>query len=663
MVLFLKITLAKSAGFCFGVQRAVDTVERLLLEGKTVCTLGPIIHNPQLVAELAQRGVCTVNTPKEVPTGATLVLRSHGIPAGTMQEIRDQGILFEDATCPFVAKIHRIVRHASAKGQWILIAGDRKHPEVIGIQSHCAECSSVFSGSDELDDLLKRLQQSGITSVCVVAQTTFRTEEWKNCLKKIKMVYTNAAVFDTICNATAERQSEAAQLAAVSDAMIVIGGRQSSNTAKLFEICRAQCPAYLVETAVELPLDRLKSAGRIGVTAGASTPVGIIKEVLQTMTEILNNEQLNSTEAESNTSAEGNFAEMLEESLKTLNTDEKVHGVVVGIAPNEIYVDVGRKQAGFVPLSELTSDPSARTEDLVKVGDEMDLLIMRTNDQEGTIMLSKRRLDAQKGWEQISAAAEDQSVLTGVVTEVIKGGVIVLCNGVRVFVPASQATASRGEALEGLLKQEVQFRILEVNRGRRRAVGSIRSVLADKKKELEEKFWETAEEGKTYTGVVKSLTAYGAFVDIGGVDGMIHISELSWTRIKNPSEVLAVGQTVEVYILKLDREKKKISLGYKKAEDNPWTILEEKYPVGTVCDVTVVGMTDFGAFARVIPGIDGLIHISQISTERINKPQDVLTVGQTVTVKITAIDFDKKRVSLSMKEAASPEAVAEESAE
>ncbi|MDD6174449.1 MAG: bifunctional 4-hydroxy-3-methylbut-2-enyl diphosphate reductase/30S ribosomal protein S1 [Firmicutes bacterium] len=659
----MEITLAKSAGFCFGVRRAVETVERLLREGRTVCTLGPIIHNPQLVAELEQRGVRAVNAPADVPAGATLVLRSHGIPAGTMQEIRERGILFEDATCPFVAKIHRIVQQASAEGKWILIAGDRKHPEVIGIQSHCPDCSSVFGESCELDDLLKTLQKNGITSVCVVAQTTFRMEEWKNCLKKIKMVYTNAAVFDTICNATAERQSEAAQLAAASDAMIVIGGRQSSNTAKLFEICRAECPSYLVETAAELPLDKLRSAGRIGVTAGASTPVGIIKEVLQTMTEILNNEQLNSTEAESNTSAEGNFAEMLEESLKTLNTDEKVHGVVVGIAPNEIYVDVGRKQAGFVPLSELTNDPSARTEDLVKVGDEMDLLIMRTNDQEGTIMLSKRRLDAQKGWEQISAAAEDQSVLTGVVTEVIKGGVIVLCNGVRVFVPASQATASRGEPLEGLLKQEVQFRILEVNRGRRRAVGSIRSVLADKKKELEEKFWETAEEGKVYTGVVKSLTAYGAFVDIGGVDGMIHISELSWTRIKNPSEVLAVGQTVEVYILKLDREKKKISLGYKKAEDNPWTILEEKYPVGTVCDVTVVGMTDFGAFARVIPGIDGLIHISQISNERINKPQDVLTVGQTVTVKITAIDFEKKRVSLSMKEAAAPEAAGEEAAE
>ena len=366
------------------------------------------------------------------------------------------------------------------------------------------------------------------------------------------------------------------------------------------------------------------------------------------MTEILNQE----THLADTETSEGSFAELLEESLKTFNTDEKVHGVVVGIAPNEVYVDVGRKQAGFIPLDELSNDPSARAEDLVKVGDELDLLIMRTNDQEGTIMLSKRRLDAMKGWEVVSAAAEDHSVLTGVVTEIIKGGLIAVTNGVRVFIPASQATATRGEPLDGLLNQEVQFRILEVNRGRRRAVGSIRSVAADKRKEQEAKFWETAEEGKAYHGVVKSLTSYGAFVDIGGVDGMIHISELSWNRIKSPAEVLSVGQEVDVYILKLDPEKKKISLGYKKAEDNPWEILKNQYPVDSIVDVTIVGMTDFGAFARVIPGIDGLIHISQIANEHINKPQDVLKVGQVVKAKITAIDFDKKRVSLSMKAAA-----------
>ena len=286
---------------------------------------------------------------------------------------------------------------------------------------------------------------------------------------------------------------------------------------------------------------------------------------------------------------------------------------------------------------------------------------MRTNDQEGTIMLSKKRLDAIKGWDVVAKAEEDGTVLTGVVTEVIKGGVIAVTNGVRVFIPASQATATRGEPLENLLKKEVKFRIIEVNRSRRRAVGSIRAVLKDERKELADKFWETAEEGKEYNGIVKSLTAYGAFVDLGGIDGMIHISELSWNRIKHPSEVVNVGDKVTVYIKGLDREKGKVSLGYKRAEDNPWEILKKDYPVGTVVDATIVGMTAFGAFARILPGIDGLIHISQIANERIEKPQDVLKVDQVVKAKITEIDFDKKRVSLSIKALLEP--VAQENSE
>ena len=375
------------------------------------------------------------------------------------------------------------------------------------------------------------------------------------------------------------------------------------------------------------------------------------------MSEIIENAGANSTE-----NADTSFEEMLEESLKSLNTDEKVHGVVVGIAPNEVYVDVGRKQAGFIPVAELSADPNAKPEDLVKIGDEMDLLIMRTNDQEGTIMLSKKRLDAAKGWETVAAAEESQEILTGVVTEVIKGGVIAVTNGVRVFIPASQATASRNDPLEDLLKKEVRFRIIEVNRNRRRAVGSIRSVLKDERKALADKFWETAEVGKEYTGVVKSLTAYGAFVDLGGIDGMIHISELSWSRIKHPSEVVNVGDTVKVYIKGLDREKGKISLGYKRPEDNPWEILKREYPVGTVADVTVVGMTTFGAFARIIPGIDGLIHISQIADHRIEKPQDVLKIGDVVKAKITDIDFEKKRVSLSIRALLESAAAEEEAA-
>ena len=342
-----------------------------------------------------------------------------------------------------------------------------------------------------------------------------------------------------------------------------------------------------------------------------------------------------------------NFEEMLEESLKSLNTDEKVHGVVVSISPTEVYVDVGRKQAGYIPANELSNDPNAKPEDLVKIGDEMDLLIMKTNDQEGTIMLSKKRIDAIKGWEDIAAAMDAEEILTGKVTEVVKGGVIVLYNGIRVFIPASQAVANRGDDLEALKGQDVQFRIIEVNRQRRRAVGSIRSVLREQRKAAQAKFWESVEEGQEFTGTVKSLTNFGAFVDLGGVDGMIHISELSWNRIKHPSEVVSVGDTVQVYVKSLDRENGKISLGYKKKEDNPWEILKNEYPVGTVCDATVVGMTTFGAFAKILPGIDGLIHISQIADRRIEKPQDVLKVGDVVKTFIK--DINGEKIALSMK--------------
>ena len=363
-------------------------------------------------------------------------------------------------------------------------------------------------------------------------------------------------------------------------------------------------------------------------------------------------------------STEQNFEEMLEESLKSMNTDEKVHGVVVGISPTEVYVDVGRKQAGFIPAAELSNDPAVKPEDVVKMGDELELLIMKTNDQEGTIMLSKRRVDAMKGWDVIQAAQESGEVLEGKVIEVVKGGVIVLRDGMRVFVPASQATASRGEDLNALQGQEVRFRIIEVNRQRRRAVGSIRSVLREERKAAQQKFWEQVEEGQSYTGKVKSLTNFGAFVDLGGVDGMIHISELSWNRVKHPSEVVNVGDTVDVYVKGLDRENSKISLGYKRPEDNPWVKLEREYPVGTVCEAKIVGMTAFGAFASVIPGIDGLIHISQIADHRIDKPQDVLKVGDTVKVKITDVDLERHRVSLSIRAVLEDEqAAADEAAE
>ncbi|MBO5252881.1 MAG: bifunctional 4-hydroxy-3-methylbut-2-enyl diphosphate reductase/30S ribosomal protein S1, partial [Clostridia bacterium] len=594
------IRVAETAGFCFGVNRAVETVYQLLDNGERVCTLGPIIHNPQLVESLEKRGVRIIEKPLEAQTGETVLVRSHGVPPQVLEELDRLGIRYVNATCPFVQKIHKIVREGSAEGKLVMIAGDKSHPEIEGVLGSCSGPYETFMSAAELEKCFENHPEYKEKSLLFCQQTTFNVEEWEKCLIFIKKVCTNASVFDTICNATANRQKEARKLSSECDLMLVVGGRHSSNTTKLRDVCAANCETYLIETADELKELPVYGRHNIGITAGASTPASIIKEVLVTMTEI-------------NETNELNFEEMLEESLKSLNTDEKVHGVVVGISPTEVYVDVGRKQAGFIPANELSNDPGAKPEELVKIGDEMDLLIMKTNDQEGTIMLSKKRIDAIKGWEDIAAAMDAEEILTGKVTEVVKGGVIVLYNGIRVFIPASQAVANRGDDLEVLKNTEVNFRIIEVNRQRRRAVGSIRSVLREQKKAAQAKFWETVEENQEFTGTVKSLTNFGAFVDLGGVDGMIHISELSWNRIKHPSEVVAVGDTVTVYVKSLDRENNKISLGYKKIEDNPWEIMKNQYPAGTVCEATVVGMTTFGAFAKILPGIDGLIHISQIA--------------------------------------------------
>ena len=636
----MQIILAKTAGFCFGVNRAVKLTYELLEQGRPVATLGPLIHNPQVVEDLESKGAITCDSVDDVPDGCEVVIRSHGVGQSVYDEISTRCLAYHDATCPFVTKIHKIAARAGAEGAMLLVAGDAKHPEVQGIVGHTTGKVEVFANLAELEKLLPELTQQ--KSIFAVAQTTFNVKSWETCKEFLKNQCTNAKIFDTICNATSVRQTEADLLAAQSDFMVVIGDRHSSNTGKLFDICKRQCDnTVLIETADELDALQVSVAEKIGVTAGASTPARIIKEVLDTMSEIKSGV----------TNGEESFEALLEESLKNLNTNERVMGTVLSIAPNEVQVDVGRKQTGFIPASELSNDPNAKPEDIVKVGDKIELLIMKTNDQEGTIMLSKRRVDAAKGWEILESKVESQDVLTGKVTEAVKGGVIVIYNDVRVFIPASQATATRDESLEDLVGKEVQFRLIEVSqRGRRkRAIGSIRSVLKEQRAAQREEFWKNCEIGKKYTGVVKSLTSYGAFVDLGGVFGMIHISELSWTHIKHPSEVVNVGDTVEVYVKDINEETKKISLGFKNADENPWEILKNQYPEGTVVKATIVGLTSFGAFANIIPGIDGLIHISQIANKRIEKPADVLSVGETVEAKITAIDFDKKRVSLSMR--------------
>ena len=649
----LRITLAKTAGFCFGVDRAVNMAYEVAETGRSAVMLGELIHNAFVTEQLEKKGLSVISSPVQAQNGQIVIIRAHGVGREVYEQLEAAGAEVCDATCPFVRKIHNIVLKNSAEDTPVLIAGDPNHPEVIGIRGYCRGQAFVFSNSDELEKILTENTELCKKRIIVVSQTTFSQNEWKNCKEKIKIYCTNAKIFDTICLATEKRQTEAAALSEKCDMMIIIGGRHSSNTAKLKAVCSENCETHLVERAEELKTINFSHCAEIGVTAGASTPSAIIKEVLLEMSEIVKettNIQVEEVPSEAaNTADEMDFSAALEASLSNMSTDQKVKGVVMGITPTEIQVDIGRKHAGFVPMDEYSADPNADAAKELKVGDEIDLIIMKTNDAEGTVMLSKKRFDAQKAWVDIIDAEEDGRILEGTVTEVIKGGVLVVSNGVRVFIPASLATERRDEPLEELLKKTVKFRIIEVNKQRRRAVGSIRSVLKDEKKEAAEAFWAQAEVGQKYTGVVKSMTNYGAFVDIGGVDGMVHISEMSWKRIKNPSEVFSIGQEVDVYIKALDAENRKISLGYRKDEDNPWEILRKNYPEGTVIEAEVVGMTTFGAFARVIPGIDGLIHISQIADRHISKPQDVLKVGEKVTCKITAIDFDKKRVSLSIR--------------
>lgn len=683
-----QIILAKTAGFCFGVDRAVNLVYSLVNDGKKVCTLGPIIHNAQLVSDLESKGVKIIDEISQAPDGYTVVVRTHGVEKNVLDELENENIEFVNATCPFVTKIHNIVKKQD-ENTVVLIAGDKTHPEVLGIKSYCKGPSFVFKNEDELKEIVQNNEIVQKNNVICVAQTTFSLNEQKKCKKIFKKLCTNCKIFDTICNATSDRQNEAEELSKKSDAMIVVGGRHSSNTCKLRDTGEANCPTFLIETADELSSLDLSTYDVIGVTAGASTPSVIIKEVLKSMSEEIKEKEVETTSAateevvetaenadkatkpavKASADGEASFEELLNESFKENENSKVVTGTVVRITPTEVFVDVpGRKQTGVVAFDDLSSDNISKCEDVVSVGDEIQLVIMKTDDQDGVLKLSKRLFDAVKGWDDIVAAKEADEVLEGTVSAVIRGGVLVSAKGTRVFVPASLTGVPRNQELSVLKDATVKFKIIDINPARRRAVGSIKVVTDAERKEKQEALWATLKEGDKVKGTVKSLTSYGAFVDLGGIDGMIHISELSWSRIKHPSEVVNVGDVVEVTIKSLDEETKKISLGFKNIEDNPWEILKRDYPVGSVVDAKIVSFATFGAFANILPTVDGLIHISQISWDRIKTPQDVLKVGDVVKAKIIDIDFDKKRVSLSMKELldkpeSAEEAPAEEAAE
>ncbi|MBQ7939430.1 MAG: bifunctional 4-hydroxy-3-methylbut-2-enyl diphosphate reductase/30S ribosomal protein S1 [Clostridia bacterium] len=645
----MKITVASHAGFCFGVRRATEAVENAIKEGNSrIYTLGRLIHNDGYCRSLRDAGVGEI-TSEDIPAlcerarsgeAITVVIRAHGEVASTLAMLHEcekecPSLRVLDCTCPFVEKVRRIAGEHSGEGKQFYLLGAEDHPEVRGILS-CARDGIVFSDAEHLQRLLTNEGIGKMTnkSVSIASQTTQKLSEWKKSLEILKKVYTNAQIFDTICSVTEERQTEAAALAARSDTMIVIGSKASSNTLKLYDVCRQNCPrTHLIENAADLHNLDFTGCQTVSITAGASTPYSVIQEVEETMAEQMEN-----------------FEELLEKSLKTLNTGDVVTGVITSISQTEIHLDLGSKTTGVIVHEKLTDDPSAKLSELFKVGDEIKAKVIKVSDIDGIATLDKTRVDNDANWSKIVEAYENNETLEGRIVEAVKGGVIISVKSVRVFIPASQTGVPKDGDLSSIVGTTQQIKIIEIKEDRKRAYGSIRAILREAKKAEQEAFWNEIEEGKIYDGVVKSLMDYGAFVDLGcGVDGMVHTSELSWKRIRRASDAVKVGDQLRVFVKSFDRERGRISLGYKTEETNPWFVFNNQYSVGDTATVTVVSLMPFGAFAEIVDGVDGLIHISQIADHKIAKPDDVLSVGQTVEAKIVSIDDEKHQVGLSIR--------------
>ncbi len=660
-----KITVAKHAGFCFGVKRATDRLEEALKNahsGETVCTLGHLIHNEGYNETLRRRGVSTVSEA-DLPTLAqqadeahpvTVFVRAHGCPRETQETLERYAaenpyFRWVDCTCPYVKKIHTIARENSKPDRVFLLMGAEKHPEVVGIMSYFDGEKHVFATAEALERALQtgELVKINKKTPVMVAQTTLNLGNWQKSQQIIGNLYTNAVIFDTICNVTELRQTEASALSRACDVIIVIGGRESSNTAKLYEICRENCPRTVwIAGAKELDIGSVADAYHIGIVAGASTPRNEIEEVYKTMSEI--NE---------------NFEQMLDEQCSTLNIGDVVTGTVTQVTDNELQLDLGTSVTGYIKADQISDDPALKLTEAFKKGDQIEAFVIRVSDVEGVAELSKKRVDADRNWQNIVAACEEKTVLEGKVAEAVKGGVVIFTNASRVFIPASQTGVPKDGDLNELVGQTVRFRIIEVKPQGKKAIGSIRQVLRDERRAQEAEFWADIEVGKTYEGTVRSLTPYGAFVDLGaGVDGMVHVTELSWKRIGDPSKVVSVGDKINVFVKSFDPEKKRISLGYKTEADNPWNIFKAQYAVGDIATVKIVNLQPFGAFAEIVDGVDGLIHISRIAMQRIANPGEVLSVGQVVDARIIDIDDENHKVSLSIRALLEEQAEAEAAA-
>ena len=627
----MQVTVAKTAGFCFGVKRAVDMVKEQAVSGKKVYTYGPIIHNEEVTNELAKMGVQVISEKDEWNTlqKGTIVIRSHGVTRAEEEKMRQVGFEVVDATCPFVKKIHRIVEEQSAGGRRIIVIGDAKHPEVMGIIGWCKNDAVVL---DTIEEAEKICLFEG-EKVCIVAQTTFNYKKFQELVEIISKKGYDILVLDTICNATSERQKETRELAAKSDAMIVIGGTHSSNTRKLYEISQNECVnTYYIQKLSDLDLTEFKSFRSVGITAGASTPNNIIEEVHKTM--------------------EKSFEQLLDESCKSIHNGEVVEGTVICVKEDEIVLNIGYKADGIITRSEFTNAPNADLTTLVKEGDTLQAKVLKVNDGEGQVLLTYKRLAAEKGNKRLEEAFNNKEVLTAKVATVLDGGLSVVVDEARIFIPASLVSDSYEKDLSKYKDQEIEFVISEFNPKRRRIIGDRKQLLVAKKQELQKELFARIQVGDTIEGCVKNVTEWGAFIDLGGADGLLHISEMSWGRIENPKKVFKVGDTVKAFIKDISGEK--VALSLKFPELNPWADAETKFAVGNVVNGKVARMTDFGAFVEIVPGVDALLHVSQISRTHVEKPADVLKIGQEIEAKIVDFNLDEKKISLSMKALEAP---------
>ena len=631
----MEIRLAEKAGFCFGVERAVETVLTLTEQGERVYTYGPIIHNENVVNDLASRGVRILSENDDVDSVSkgTIVIRSHGVSKAVYDRLKAReeatgGVVrIVDATCPFVKKIHRTVERESNAGKQIIICGDASHPEVIAIMGWCVSPALVIASEEELAAISDTLPKS----VCIVAQTTFNYNKFKQIIAFFdNLGYDkNDSVVNTICNATEERQTEASRLAAVCDAMVVIGSKSSSNTRKLYEICKQACPStFFVQAPDDLDQGAFHSFRCVGITAGASTPRNIIEEVQNRM-------------------SEENFEQMLEQTFKTIHNGEVVEGTVIRVKEDEIALNIGYKADGILSKSEYSSQPIADLREVVKEGDKIAVKVLKVNDGEGQVVLSRRKLAQDRSSQILQDAFEQKTVLTAKVSEVVKGGLTVLVDECRVFIPASLVSDVFEKDLSKYQGQEISFLITDYDPKKRSIIGNRKVLVAEQKKAALEAALARIQVGDIIEGVVKNVTDFGAFVDIGGVDGLLHISEMSWGRVGNPRKLFKPGDTVRVFVKDIKNDK--IALSKRFEDENPWANAEERFAPGTIVTGRVARMTDFGAFVEIYPGVDALLHVSQISHKRVEKPSDVLKIGQEIEASILDLRVDEKKVSISMR--------------